>query len=91
MQDEVSTTAETAEKQGQRECSRTGSGPRAAGSRNILKRTRVQDMGGGVQSQRPRKLARASAGKSSLSISAQPLELVVISDSEPEPKDNDDH
>jgi hypothetical protein len=44
-----------------------------------------------VQSQRPRKLARASVGKSSLSISAQPLELVVISDSKLEPEDNDDH
>ena len=51
----------------------------------------AQDMGGGVQSQRPRKLARASAGKSSLSISAQALELIVISDSEPESEDNNDH
>jgi hypothetical protein len=49
------------------------------------------DTGGGVQSQRPRKLVRASAGKPSLSISTQPLELVVISDSEPEPEDNDDY
>jgi hypothetical protein len=43
-----------------------------------------------VQSQRPRKLVRASAGKSSLSISAQPLEFVVISDSEPEPEDDNE-
>jgi hypothetical protein len=94
LQDEVSTAAGTAGKQGQRECSRTGSGPRVAAHvarpRSVLKRTRAQDMGGGVQSQRPRKLVRASAGKSSLSIS-QPLELVVISDSEPEPEDDDDH
>jgi hypothetical protein len=90
IQDEVSTAAR---KQGQRECSRTGSGPRVAAHvarpRNVLKRTRAQDMGGAVQSQHPRKLVRASAGKSSLSISAQPLELVVISDSEPEPEAND--
>ena len=44
-----------------------------------------------MQSQRPRKLVPASAGKLSLSISAQPLELVVISDSEVEPEDNDDY
>jgi hypothetical protein len=95
IQDEVSAAAGTAGKQGQRECSRTGSGPQVAAhvakSRNALKRTRAQDMGGGVQSQCPRKLVRASAGKSSLSISAQPLALVVISDSEPEPEGNDDH
>ncbi len=95
IQDEVSTAAGTAGKQGQRGCSRTGSGPQVAAhvarSRNLLKRTRAQDMGGGVQSQRPRKLARASAGKSSLSISAQALELVVISDSEPESEDNNEH
>ncbi|CZR66028.1 uncharacterized protein PAC_15928 [Phialocephala subalpina] len=95
MQDEVSTAAGSAGKQGQRGCSRTGSGPRVAAHiarpRNVLKRTRAQDMGGGVQSQRPRKLVRASAGKSSLSISTQPLELVVISDSESEPEDDNDH
>ena len=90
VQDEVS-TAGTAGKQGQRECLRTGSAAHVPRSRNVLKRTRAQDMGGGVQSQRPRKLVRASAGKPSLSISAQPLELVVISDSEPEPEDDDDH
>ncbi|KAF8851600.1 hypothetical protein BDZ45DRAFT_766228 [Acephala macrosclerotiorum] len=53
MQDEVSTAAGSAGKQGQRGCSRTGSGPRVAAhvarSRNVLKRTRAQDMGGGVQ------------------------------------------
>jgi hypothetical protein len=93
VQDGVSTAAGTAGKQGQRECLRTGSGSGAhvPRSRNVLKRTRAQDIGRGVQSQRPRKLVRASAGKSSLSISAQPLELVVISDSEPEPEDDDDH
>jgi hypothetical protein len=91
MQDEVSIAVGTARKQGQKECSRTGSAARVPRSRNILKRTRTQDMGGGVQSQRPRKLVRASARKSSLSIFAQPLELVVISDSEPEPKDDDDY
>jgi hypothetical protein len=95
IQDEVSTAAGTAGKQGQRERSRTGSGPRVAAhvarSRNLLKRKRAWDMGGGVQNQRPRKLVRASAEKSSLSISAQPLDLVAISDSELEPENNDDH
>ncbi|CZR68384.1 uncharacterized protein PAC_18283 [Phialocephala subalpina] len=95
MQDEASAAAGTAGKQGQRECSRTVSGPwvaaHVARSRNVLKRTRAQDMGGGVQSQRPRKLARASAGKSSLPTSAQPSELVVISDSEPEPEGDEGH
>jgi hypothetical protein len=95
IQDEVSAAAGTAGKQGQRGCSRTGSGPQVAAHvakpRNFLKRTRAQDMGGGVQSQRCRKLARVSAGKSSLSISAQALELVVISDSEPESEDNNEH
>jgi hypothetical protein len=91
MQDEVSTAARTARSQGQRECSRTGSAAHVPRSRNVLKRTRAQDMGGGVQSQRPRKRVRTSAGKSSLSISAQPLELIVISGSEPEPEDDDDH
>lgn len=43
-----------------------------------------------MQSQRSRKLVRASAGKASLSIYTQPLELVVTSDSEPEAEDNDD-
>lgn len=90
VQDEVSTAAGTAGKRGQRECLTAGSAAHVPRSRNVLKRTRAQDMGGGVQSQRPRKLVRASAGKSSLSISAQPLELVVISDSEPEPEDDDD-
>jgi hypothetical protein len=44
IQDKVSIAAGTAGKQGQRECSRTGSGPRVAAhvarSRNVLKRTR---------------------------------------------------
>lgn len=95
IQDEVSAAAGTAGKQGQRKCSRTVSGPQVAAhvawSRHPLKRTQAQDMGGGVQSQRPRKLARAPAGKSSLSISAQPLAIVIISDSEPEPEGNDGH
>ena len=39
----------------------------------------------------PRKLVRASAGKSSLSISALLLELIVISDWEPQLEDNDGH
>jgi hypothetical protein len=91
IQDEVSTAAGTAGKQGQRECLRTGSATHIPRSRNVLKRTRAQDMGGGVQSQRPRKLVRVSPGKSSLSISAQPLDLVAISDSELEPENNDDH
>jgi hypothetical protein len=92
IHDEVPTAAGTAKKQGQ---TLTGSGSRVAArvarSRNASKRGLAQDTRGGVQSQRPRKLVRASAGKSSLSISAQPLELVVISDSEPEPEDDDDH
>ena len=95
IQHEVSAAAGTAGKQGQRECSRTGSGPQVAAHvarpRNALKRMRLPDTGGGVQSQRPRKLARAPAGKSSPSISAQPLAIVIISDSEPEPEGNDDH
>jgi hypothetical protein len=91
VQDGVSIVAGTAGKQGQRECLRTGSAAHIPRSRNVLKRMRAQDMGGGVQSQRPRKLVRASAGKSSLSISAQPLEFVVISDSEPEPEDDSNH
>ena len=95
IQNEVSTAVRTTGKQGQREYLRTGSRPRVAahvaGSRSSSKRTRAQDIGGGVQSQRPRKPVRASARKSSLSISAQPLELIVISDSEPELEDNDDH
>ena len=95
IQDEVSAAAGTAGKQGQRKCPRTVSGPQVAAhvawSRHPLKRTQAQDMGGGVQSQRPRKLARAPAGKSSLSISAQPLAIVIISDSEPEPEGNDGH
>lgn len=95
MQNGVPTAAGTAGKQGQRECLRTRSGPRAAAhiarSRNVLKRTRAQDIRGKVRGQRSRKLVRASIGKSSVSISAQPLELVVISDSEPEPEGDDDH
>jgi hypothetical protein len=95
VQDEASTAAGTARKQRQGEFSGTGSGPRVAARvarpPNVLKRGRAQDLGGEVQSQRPRKLVRASAGKLSLSIPAQPLELVVISDSEPEPEGNDDH
>ncbi|KIN03078.1 hypothetical protein OIDMADRAFT_27538 [Oidiodendron maius Zn] len=95
IQEEASSAAGTAGKQGQRECSRTRSGPQVAAhvawSRHALKRTQAQDMGGGVQSQRPRKLARAPARKSSLSISAQPLAIVIISDSEPEPEGNDGH
>jgi hypothetical protein len=89
---EVPTAARTAKKHGQ---TMTGSGSRVvarvARSRNALKRGLAQDMRDGVQSQHSRKLVRASAGKSSLSISAQPLELVVISDSEPEFEDNGDH
>ena len=92
IHDEVPTAAGTAKKQGQ---TMTGSGSRVvarvARSRNALKRGLAQDMRDGVQSQHPRKRVRASAGKSSLSISAQPLELVVISDSEPEFEDNGDH
>lgn len=91
IHNEVSTAAGTAKQQGE---TRTGPGSvvvaRVARSHNALKRGRAQDMGGGVQSQRPRKLVRASARKSSLSISAQPLELVVISDPEPEAEDHDD-
>ncbi|PVH67436.1 hypothetical protein DL98DRAFT_523340 [Cadophora sp. DSE1049] len=68
-----------------------GVAARVARSRNASKRGLAQDTRGGVQSQRPRKLVRASAAKSSPSISAQPLELVVISDSEPEFEDNGDH
>jgi hypothetical protein len=44
---------------------------------------------GGVQSRRYRKLIRTLAGKSSLSTSTQALEVVVISDSEPESEDDD--
>ncbi|KAH7379008.1 hypothetical protein BKA64DRAFT_687098 [Cadophora sp. MPI-SDFR-AT-0126] len=90
--DEVSTAAGTAKNQGQ---TMTGSGSRVvarvARSRNAPKRGLAQDTRGGVQSQRPRKLVRGSAGQSSLSISAQPPQLVVISDSEPEFEDTGDH
>ncbi|KAH9203979.1 hypothetical protein DL95DRAFT_398890 [Leptodontidium sp. 2 PMI_412] len=92
IHDEVPTAAGTAKKLGQ---TMTGSGSpvvaRVARSRNASKRGLAQDTRAEVQSQRPRKLVRPSAGKSSLSISAQPLELVVISDSEPEFEDNGDH
>ena len=44
-----------------------------------------------MQSQRLRKLVRTSAGKSSPSISGQPLEVVVLSDSEPESEHDDNH
>jgi hypothetical protein len=54
-------------------------------------RTRPQDVRGGVQSRRPRKLVRTSARKSSLPISSQSLEVVVISDSELESEDDHDH
>jgi hypothetical protein len=70
VQDGVSTAARTTRKQGQREYLRIRSAAHIPRSRNILKRTRAQDMRVGVQSQRPRKLVRASARKSSLSISA---------------------
>ena len=95
FQDRVSTAARAAGKQGKREHSKTGSVARVAApvgkSSSVLKRTRTQDVGGGVQSRRPRKLVRTSAGKSSPSISSQPLEVVVITDSEPESEDDDDH
>ena len=70
IQDGVLIATGTTGKQGQREYLRTGSVAHIPRSRNVLKRTRAQDMGGGVQSQRPRKLVRVSARKSSLSISA---------------------
>ena len=63
----------------------------AARSSSVLKRTRAQDVRSRVQSRRPRKLVRTSAGKPSPSISRQPLEVVVISKSEPESEDDDDH
>ena len=73
----------------------TGSGSRVvariARSRNASKRGLARDTRGGVQSQRPRKLVRASAGSSSLTVSAQAPKLIVISDSEPEFADNGDH
>lgn len=95
IQDGVPTAARTAGKQGERECSKTGSEARVAThvgrSSSALKRTRPQDVRGGVQSRRPRKLVRTSAGKSSPPISGQCLEVVVISDSELESEDDDDH
>jgi hypothetical protein len=93
VQNWVSTATRTAEKQGERECSKTRSGARVAAhvarSGSVLKRTRAQDVRGGVQSRRHRKLVRTSAGKSSPSTSTQALEVVVISDSEPESEDDD--
>ena len=90
--DEVPAAAGPAKKRGQ---TMTGSGSRVvacvAKSRNASKRGLAQDTRGGVQNQRPRKLFRASTGKSSLSISAQPLQVVVISDTEPELEDNSNH
>ena len=93
VQNWVSTAARTAGKQGERECSKTGSGARVAAhvarSGSVLKRTGAQNVRSRVQSQRPRKLVRTSARSSSLSISTQALEVVVISDSEPESEDDD--
>jgi hypothetical protein len=95
MQDGASTAARTAGKHGERECSKTRSGARVAAHvasfSSTLKRTRAQEVRGGVQSRRPRKLVQTSAGKSSPSISAQPLEVVVISDSDLESEDGEDH
>ena len=92
IHDEVPAPAGPAKKRGQ---TTTGSGSRVvacvAKSRNASKRGLAQDTRGGVQKRRPRKLFRASTGKSSLSISAQPLQLVVISDTEPELEDDSDH
>ena len=55
IQDVVSTAARTAGKQGDRECSKTGSEARVAThierSSSVLKRTRAQDERGGVESQ----------------------------------------
>jgi len=85
IQDRVSTAVKTTGKQGEGECSKTGSGARAvahvARSSSVLKRTRAQGVRGGVQGRRPRKLVRTSAGKPSPSISSQPFEVVVISGS----------
>jgi hypothetical protein len=92
IQDGVPTAARAAGKQEERECSKTGSEARVATHvgrpSSVLKRTRAQDERGGVQSRRPRKLVRTSAGKSSPSISGQPVEIVVISDSELESEDD---
>jgi hypothetical protein len=92
----MSTATGNIRNQGLRQCSRVRSGPRVTAhvtkSSNVLKRTRpelMQDVRGRVQSRHPRKPVPTSAGKPSSSTPAQPPEVVVIDDSEPEPESDE--
>jgi len=95
--DGVSPAARAIGREGQREFSRVGSGPRVAA--HITKSTKgpraqqIHDMEGGVhiQNRRPRKLGKTSAARQSSATSAKRTELVVISDSEPESEHLDDN
>jgi hypothetical protein len=100
MRNRIQTIAGSAGRQGQRKCSRVGSGPQVAAhvtkSSNILKRPhaqQTQNVHGGfrTQSRNPTRLVKASGAGQSGSTSAKHTELVIISDSEPEPEVDDNN
>jgi hypothetical protein len=97
MRDRIQTLGRSAGRLGQKKRSRVGSGPQVAAhvtkSSSVLERPRVQqikNMRGGVhmQSRYPTRLVKASTAGQLSSTSTKRTELVIISDSEPEPEDD---